>query len=316
MRQVQPQPTKPMQMQMERTTTDEELDELPPMDGDSDDPSEPEIESLDDADELASEAQDALDPFDDSTGEAEPVEELVEEERSWLADAEPAEGVELGAFDFEADLPSIQDGGGSAIGDDEEPGVDGEDFGIEDSGGAPVLLDGGEEGPSGPDEELREADLPALDADEEGDLDDALLDDVALDDDAPLPWDPSPWERVPVDHEQPSLVAAEQDLDVQEKHEKTLAALGLTKKAADLRVTAEAAANGDRLVALLSRIAGRAWLVRVTSTGPRIVAEVGGAAFGDEPEILAISWDEARGVAWVSGPFGLLAFQPAERHLT
>ncbi|WP_394849395.1 hypothetical protein LZC95_18355 [Pendulispora brunnea] len=308
MRQVQP--------QMERTTTDEDLDELPPMDGDADEPSEPEVESLDDDDELASEAQDAVDPFDDSTGEGEPVEELVEEERSWLADAEPAEGIELGAYDFDSELNELPPQNGSAIGDDEEPGVDGEDFGIEDGGG-PVLLDGGEEGPSGPDEELREADLPALDADEEGDLDDALLDEVALEDDAPLPWDPSPWERVPVDHEQPSFVAAEQDPDVQEK---TLATLGLTKKARDLRVTADAVANGDRLVALVSRIAGRAWLVRVPGkTGEaeaRIVAEVGGAAFGDDPEILAISWDDARGVAWVSGLFGLLAFQPAARHLT
>jgi len=306
------------QIEQSEPTDDEDLDELPPLDGDKDeDENVDPADELDDEDELASNAanlDDGIDPLDDSTGEGDPVEELAEEERSWLTDAEPAEGLELGALDLEDDLSAL---GGSVIGDDDEPGVDGEDFGLDEAPSAPMLLDGGEEGPSGPDEELREADLPALDADEEGDLDDAALEDVALEDvtledDAPLPWDPSPWGRVSVDNAS-SFGRAPAEHDAAESFERTLSRLGL-EKTADLRVTAETKANDHVLAALVSRVAGRAWLVRVPASFPRgearIVAEVGGAGFGDDPEILALAWDDARGVAWVSGLFGLLAFQP------
>ncbi|WP_394820525.1 hypothetical protein [Pendulispora albinea] len=294
---------------------EDSLDDLPPLDGDADEADEESDRdrALLEDDELASDtdSQDAIDPFDDSTGEGDPVEELAEEEHSWLTDAEPAEALDLGNLDLQLANDGVL---GTVIGDDDEPGIDGEDFGLDDSlqdGRGAVLLDGGEEGPSGPDEELREADLPALDADEDGDLDDAVLDDVALDDDAPLPWDASPWERVPADNAKSfGARAPEQDA---ESGERTLLRLGLAKMG-DLRVTAEATAHDHVLVALVSRIAGRAWLVRVPSAFPRgearIVAEVGGADFGDDPEILSLAWDDARGVVWVGGLFGLLAFQP------
>ena len=289
---------------------DEQETELPPLDGDDGEPTEdPAI----DEDEIDPSPEDDADPLDDSTGEGDPVEELSnEEERSWLTDAEPAEGLELGTFDLGEERSF-----GSAIGDDEEPGVEGEDFGLDDGGAGSSLLDGGEEGPSGPDEELRESDLPELDADGDEDGNDSMLDEVTLDDDAPLPWDPSPWERVSIDGG-PDLELRPREADV-EAAERTLGRLGLSKMG-DLRITAEVAALGGSLIALVSRIAGRSWLVQTPASfargEARIVAEVGGAAFGDDPEILSLAWDETRGVAWVGGLFGLLAFQPREGRAT
>ena len=94
---------------------------------------------------------------------------------------------------------SPNSGTGESAADDaaEEPGASEEDFGFGDAperGG----LDGGDEGPLDADEELREQDLPALDADEEGDLEDAALveEGFAADEPLGLPWAAAPWERV------------------------------------------------------------------------------------------------------------------------
>jgi hypothetical protein len=59
-------------------------------------------------------------------------------------------------------------------------------------------LDGGDEGPVSPDEELREEDLPLLDSDEAGDLDEASLIDAGFAADEPLglAWAAEPWSRV------------------------------------------------------------------------------------------------------------------------
>ncbi|MBV9946640.1 MAG: hypothetical protein JOZ69_07320, partial [Myxococcales bacterium] len=85
----------------------------------------------------------------------------------------------------------------AAVGEAEEAGEDEGEYGFSD---APERgdLDGGEEGPVDADEELREADLPALDADEDGDLDDAALVDPTFASEEPLglPWAAQPWSRV------------------------------------------------------------------------------------------------------------------------
>ena len=80
---------------------------------------------------------------------------------------------------------------------DDEPRLDEEDLGFGDApehGG----LDAGEEGPVGPDEELRESDLPALDADDQGELEDSAVFDVTFASEEPLglAWSPRPWPRV------------------------------------------------------------------------------------------------------------------------
>lgn len=76
-----------------------------------------------------------------------------------------------------------------------------EDFGAGEEG-TPLSLDFAEEGPLDPDEELRDEDLPAMDADaeveDEGKAEeDPLLDErVAGDEPLGLPWAASPWPRV------------------------------------------------------------------------------------------------------------------------
>ena len=170
---------------------EDELDELPPLDGDANDApeaeSEVELEDLDDASEAS---------LDDATGEDEPADtedlELDESETGWLEEPNETPDLDLG------DVAITEFREGECAADDaEEPGAGEEDFGFGDAperGG----LDGGDEGPLDADEELREQDLPALDADEEGDLEDAALVDEGFAADEPLglPWAAAPWERV------------------------------------------------------------------------------------------------------------------------
>ena len=172
------------------TEEEDDLDELPPLDGDVRDAPEPDL----DPGELLGDDGDAS--LDDTTGEGDPVdaEELDVDERDqgWLEEPADAPDLDLGdvaVIDFGGEAPAAEDA--------DEPGVGDEDFGF---GNAPERggLDGGDEGPVGADEELREADLPQLDADEEGDLDDAALVDAGFAADEPvgLPWAAEPWSRV------------------------------------------------------------------------------------------------------------------------
>jgi hypothetical protein len=169
----------------------DELDELPPLDGDTRDQPEPEPEY---ADLLEESTDDAT--LDDATAEDQPPDasdlDLDDGEGGWLNEAGEAQDLDLGdvaIIDFGDDTPSL---------DDTEDPVGGEEdlaFGDAPERGG---LDAGEEGPLDPDEELREADLPALDADAEGEVDDATLVDPALVSDEPLglPWAAEPWLRV------------------------------------------------------------------------------------------------------------------------
>ena len=184
---------------------DESLDELPPMDGADGDEGEPAAEDLDeDSDEGAA------DPFDDATGEGDPLDETtvqnalgtgaareVVQESGWLVDSAEADDLEIGAHDLEIgerdDLRS----------DVDEPGVGDEDFGL-GADESKSDIDGGEEGPDAADEELREEDLPELDADDEGELEDpalgerwlvGALSEVVTEEARPA-WDDRAWDRV------------------------------------------------------------------------------------------------------------------------
>jgi hypothetical protein len=171
---------------------EDELERLPPLDGDASD--EPDAEP--DYRDLLEEAEGDAATLDDTTGEDDPPDtsdlDLAGGESGWLGEAGEAQDLDLGnvaIVDFEDDAAALDDG--------EEPGVGDEDFGFGDAperGG----LDGGDEGPLDADEELRESDLPALDADEEGELDDAALVDAGFAADEPLalPWASRPWSRV------------------------------------------------------------------------------------------------------------------------
>jgi hypothetical protein len=171
-----------------RVDEDEDLGDLPPLDGATDDEPEAPAEELEDA---PLESGDEADPFDDATGEADPVDELAPEgaEAGWLDDAADADELDVGPHDLDE-----QERGG-LLDDADEPGVGDEDFGL---GGAESVLavDAGEEGPDADDDELREEDLPRLDADDEGEGADAEFTDMwpGADDERP-PWDDRAWER-------------------------------------------------------------------------------------------------------------------------
>jgi hypothetical protein len=173
---------------------DDDLDELPPLDGDVRDA--PDLE----ADDAVDDDGDAS--LDDETGEDAPADsdgvdlEGAEREKGWMDEPADAGDLDLGEVAL-VELGSELSTPGEADEADERP-VGQEDLGFADAperGG----LDGDDEGPLGADDELREADLPPLDADEEGDLEDAALVEsafAAAEDVVALPWAAEPWSRV------------------------------------------------------------------------------------------------------------------------
>lgn len=182
---------------------EDELGELPPLDGDSRD--QPEGDA--DYGDLIDGAQDQA-TLDDATGEDDPLDandlELDDVEGGWLGEAGEAEDNDPGdgsVVDFGDEAPVVEEPGASPsegvreVDDDARLGD--EDLGVGDApehGG----LDAGDEGPVDPDEELRESDLPALDADDEGELEDSALIDGTFGSEEPLglPWAAQPWPRV------------------------------------------------------------------------------------------------------------------------
>ena len=190
---------------------EDDLEELPPLDGDSNDP--PETEPAQEEDLIDEEGEAAT--LDDATAEEAAPDttglDLGGPEGGWLNEGAEAQELDLGdstIVDFSdegrAEGPPRGQGGdagapgaGRAQDLDEDLGVGDEDFGFGDAperGG----LDAGDEGPLDADEELKEGDLPALDADEEGELEDAALLDPTFASDEPLglPWAARPWLRV------------------------------------------------------------------------------------------------------------------------
>ncbi len=172
---------------------DDELEPLPPLDGDGNDP--PADDRDDYGDLLEDAAEDAT--LDDATAEDDPPDlkelDLDHAEGGLTVDSGEAQDLDLGEETAIADFGEET----ADPADMEEQGETEEDYGLGDSperGG----LDAGDEGPLDADEELRDADLPALDADEEGDMEDAALVDAGFASDEPLglPWAATPWLRV------------------------------------------------------------------------------------------------------------------------
>ena len=173
---------------------DDELGELPPLDGEGGDDEAhgtnvDEVDEVDDGDD-----EGATDLLDDSTGDGDPADEEVDAagtEGGWLDDATDADELDVGAHDLDDQERT------NLLEDADEPGVGDEDFGL-DPLGASMAGDAGEEGPEGADDDLREEDLPRLDADDDGELEDEVFVDawpLATDDERP-PWDDRAWERV------------------------------------------------------------------------------------------------------------------------
>lgn len=278
--------------------------ELPSLDGNDDEESDDAAAHEDDA-PGEDEEQDA-DALDDATGEDRPVDDLAFAEGSesgWLVDADGAAGLEIGGYDVEiADEAKV-------LGDDEPDHRGG---GLEDliDADETVVADGGEEGPVADDEDLREEDLPALDADDDGDVPDDMLFDRALvgggaEDE--LRWADRAWERVLVP------AGAVDELD----DSGVLALPGDAKSARDQawkkldggRITAAAFVPGGSVVVALGS-GDKALLVRILPDGEaRILAEV--EAADARAVVTALRWDAGHGHLVAAGNFGVEAYRPA-----
>ncbi len=172
---------------------EDELDELPPLDGETvDEPESEEPEANEDLPDAETEdgAPSLLPPGDDLGDDVDlPCDEG---EGSWLNEAPDAPDLNLGSpslAEWEEKTASLEDTEASGDAEEDLEGV---------PGGEDGDLDAGDEGPSDSDEELREQDLPALDADAEGEAGDAGFVDARFAADEPLglPWAAAPWLRV------------------------------------------------------------------------------------------------------------------------
>ena len=291
-----------------RKTDDLDLDlELPALDGVDGD--EEGGASFDDP--LGTEGREEHDKgaYDDATGEDRPLDDLAfteGKETGWLVDAEGAAHLDIGGYDL-----ALGDEGAKVLGDDEpDPSVRAHDDFITTDEAA--VDDAGEEGPLDEDEELREQDLPALDADDEGDVPDellfdrALLSTVAAED---LRWADRAWERVaelaPAAAEEPDdsgfLAVPSDDASARDAAWKKLDEGG--------RVTAAAVVPGGSVVLALPS-GEKALLVRVLPDGEtRILAEIEAA---DEKAVVAtLRWDASAGQLVATGNFGVEAYRPA-----
>ena len=185
---------------------EDDLDELPPLDGAVGDPAESDA-NVEELDADVSEEEPSL---DDATGEDDPVEsdelDVDESDRGWLEEPPDAPDLDVGdaaILDAAVDesLPSLNDTDGPSTSNEElGPGEGPDPKGPlgERTDDEAEGLDAGDEGPLDADEELRDEDLPDMDADEEGQLEEEdLLDDrFAADEPLGLPWAVEPWRRV------------------------------------------------------------------------------------------------------------------------
>jgi hypothetical protein len=169
---------------------DEELVDLPPIDEDDGD-----VPNDGDAlDDLPHAREDAGDPFDDTLADDLDVAIEIDEADDGSGESEAAEdAIDVGALDEDIDDPGAEDDDGR----DEGALVDDDDVDADDGPGD----DGGLEGTDEPiEDEVDDAALPALDADDEGDFEDeALLDGPMLAGEGVEglpPWSDARWSAV------------------------------------------------------------------------------------------------------------------------
>ncbi|MCL2776830.1 MAG: hypothetical protein FWD73_02415 [Polyangiaceae bacterium] len=282
---------------------DDDLD-LPPLDGAPLD-SEEENEIAGEIDDPASPSS-AADAFDDATADG-PIDFAVDgDEGGWLDDTDCSQTLDVGAFDLAL-------GPEESLIDDDESDAD-KAAGNDDVACASepsLVTDGGEEGPLAEDDELREEDLPALDADDGDEIsNDILFDRVIVADNEELRWDDRAWARMPfaetlcngAAYESDSLAASCEPGDEKNPRDATWRRLEETGG-----VTAAAIVPGGSAVVAIEQLS-RVLLVRILPDGiARIIAEM------DDDEsirVTALHWDAARGCLIAIGPFGTQGFQP------
>lgn len=309
---------------MHHTSSEVDDLDLPPLDGNLEEGTENEKDEEASPHDLdASVISEGGDPYDDATGEQDALEEFVVTgaEEGWLADSDAAHALDLGAFDVvlaeEEELLDDEESNVVSAGDD--------DLGDEL---ALAHADSGEEGPIAEDEELREEDLPSLDADEEGEVDELRLFDssVAAEGSKELRWDDRAWARVTVspgaetvsedvvgghdDGDEGGTLLAVRGLDpALEARDATWRSLDETS-----RITAVALLPGESIVLALEGGLPQSHvrLVRVQRDGEaRIIAELQSRPGEGASTVTTLRWDVARGYLLASGVFGEQAFRPA-----
>jgi hypothetical protein len=169
---------------------EEELGELPPLDGDSDDSGDA-ANPLEGSLEMPPEDGDS-----DSEITRDPTAEdgdlLIRDDGvTWLNEEPDASDLEIGPGTL------LELGTDAFASDDDVAGKFEDDAELWEEP-AQAALDGGAEGPLAADEELRDEDLPALDADDDGEGADAAFVDATFASDEPLgvAWASNPWPRV------------------------------------------------------------------------------------------------------------------------
>jgi hypothetical protein len=286
---------------------DDELD-LPDLDGESDEPADAAHDELDVAD-----VDEGADAFDDATaGDAVDHGIAIGEgaEGGLLADSDDAAGLDVGGFDLSIgdEAEDLRDD--SAEGRGEDPDLD--------AGEETATADAGEEGPSDEDEELREEDLPALDADEDGDVpDEDLFERSMLAESDELRWDDRAWTKVDVssaddDKDAPDESGALATPGDEPQHKARDAAWKVLEETGRA-MSAAFLPGGSVVVALATPDWGRALLVRILEDGAaRIIAEVDPREdTGEACKVTHLRWDAAGNRLIAYGSFGVSAFRPA-----
>jgi len=175
-----------------KSEVDDWLSELPPLDGAEDEPAaedgSPDDLLLDDDDENAS--------LDDTTADDLEVDDGVD-----IADDEPSGSEEDERWEADVGEPELDlaDEASDEAGDADAPGVAESDLDLDDDDLPPSADDAGEEGTTDAVEHSLDEELPALDADDEGDFEDGLLLETGLtiaEPEGPR-WAADLWERVP-----------------------------------------------------------------------------------------------------------------------
>jgi len=314
---------------MPNATTDEL--ELPPLDGETDDEATGTVDH-----DVA--LRDEDNPYDDAMGDDDDfVDKLVApDEPSALGDDQAGFAA---AFDEDVD----DDRSESLLGDEDAPGVLGEDFGLDDGGES--IRDGGEEGFDAPEPELRVEDLPRLDEGGDDDLTVEEAADVVISTDD-LRWDDRGFERaqsravghvvrirlragIVITLEDGAVMRSVDDgatfsvADQVEEDDEALLQRGrarailrdgvgvlraiddgpLTLVESTTDATAFTLLDDGSLIAAIDG-PGRPRLIRVGIDGiATVVAE-------EESPIDALALDPRTGLVWAGGAFGLIAFRP------
>jgi hypothetical protein len=290
---------------------DDDLGELPPLDGDGDD--QPDSAEPENPEEGPGDAS-----LDDATGEDDPIDPgdlgLNEAEPGWLDEPTDAPDLDLGAVGL-VDFADERD----PLDDVEEPGVAGEDFGLGSADSAEDELDTGDEGPLDEDDALREEDLPRLDADEEGDLEDAALVEAGFAADEPvgLAWAADPWPRVgaPVGLLSATSIAcvARGALSAGRSEEGTAELLHV-----DLEGTSQTlAASGLDVAGVRALAAERNRVVALVDSGQVAVSRDRGASFDAIGGVVAAEIALVGDVVWMrTRAGGILGFPDASARVT